>query len=199
MTKNRLMILLFVAAVVLAGCAKPPQVEIDAAKAALETAKAAGAGDYASASLNAADDLLNQLNAELKAQEDKFALFRNYDKAKELSASAKAAFEKAAADAEAAKEAVRAETVSLLESAKTSLTEVTDMIAKAPRGKGSAADLTMLKADVDAAGATFAEIEAALAEGRFLDAQAKARAANDTIARVRSEIEQAMQLAGGRR
>jgi predicted DNA-binding protein YlxM (UPF0122 family) len=193
-----MMILLFVAAVVLAGCAKPPQMEIDAAKAALDASRASAA-EYAASSLSAAEDALNQLNAELKAQEDKFALFRNYDKAKELSMAAKAAAEKAAADAEAAKEAVRAETVSLLESAKTSLTEVTEMIAKAPRGKGSAADLTVLKADVDAAAATFAEIEAALAEGRYLDAQAKARAANDTIARVRSEIEQAMQLAGGRR
>jgi len=198
MTRNRMMILLFVAAVVLAGCAKPPQMEIDAAKAALDASRASAA-EYAASSLSAAEDALNQLNAELKAQEDKFALFRNYDKAKELSMAAKAAAEKAAADAEAAKEAVRAETVSLLESAKTSLTEVTEMIAKAPRGKGSAADLTVLKADVDAAAATFAEIEAALAEGRYLDAQAKARAANDTIARVRSEIEQAMQLAGGRR
>ena len=198
MTRNRMMILLFVAAVVLAGCAKPPQMEIDAAKAALDASRASAA-EYAASSLSAAEDALNQLNAELKAQEDKFALFRNYDKAKELSMAAKAAAEKAAADAEAAKEAVRAETVSLLESAKTSLTEVTEMIAKAPRGKGRAADLTVLKADVDAAAATFAEIEAALAEGRYLDAQAKARAANDTIARVRSEIEQAMQLAGGRR
>lgn len=198
MTRNRMMILLFVAAVVLAGCAKPPQMDIDAAKAALDASRASAA-EYAASSLSAAEDAMNQLNAELKAQEDKFALFRNYDKAKELSAAAKAAAEKAAADAEAAKEAVRAETISLLESAKTSLTEVTEMIAKAPRGKGSAADLTVLKADVDAAAATFAEIETALAEGRYLDAQAKARAANDTIARVRSEIEQAMQLAGGRR
>src|SRR6188768_2808665 len=86
------------------GCAKPPQANIDSAKGAVEAARSADAGTYAQASLRSAEDSLAQLDAELKAQEDKFALFRSYKHADELAASAKAAGEKAEADAKAGKE-----------------------------------------------------------------------------------------------
>src|SRR5262247_4022333 len=66
------------------GCSKPPQAEIDGATAALSAAKSAEAGEYAAESLSKAEDAMNAVNAELKVQEEKMALFRSYEKTTEL-------------------------------------------------------------------------------------------------------------------
>ena len=69
-------------AVMTVACGAPPTADIDAAKAAVTAAATAGAGDYAAASLKAAEDAQAALDAELKAQEAKW--FKSYDKAKQL-------------------------------------------------------------------------------------------------------------------
>jgi TonB family protein len=89
-------------AIIVAGCASPPNADVDAAKAALDRANTDRAGQYAAESLKAAQDARAALDAELKAQEGKW--FKSYDKTKELAVAAKAAGDKAAADAVAAKE-----------------------------------------------------------------------------------------------
>jgi TonB family protein len=89
-------------AVAMAGCATPPSADVDAAKASVEKATAAGASQYAPDSLKAAQDAEAAMDAELKAQDEKWV--KSYDKTKELAASAKAAADKAATDATAAKE-----------------------------------------------------------------------------------------------
>jgi TonB family protein len=89
-------------AITVAGCASPPNADVDAAKAALDRANTARAGQFAAESLKAAQDAGAALDAELKAQEGKW--FKSYDKTRELAVAAKAAGDKAAADAVAAKE-----------------------------------------------------------------------------------------------
>jgi len=49
-------------------CAKPPQAELDAAKAALEQAKAAQADLYVEADFLAVQDSLNAVQVEIEAQ-----------------------------------------------------------------------------------------------------------------------------------
>jgi TonB family protein len=89
-------------AVVAVGCGSAPTADVDAAKAAVTNAVAAGAGDYAAPSLKAAEEAQAALDAELKLQESRW--FKSYDKAKQLAAAAKAAGDTAAADAVAGKE-----------------------------------------------------------------------------------------------
>ena len=89
-------------AIALAGCASPPTADVDAAKAAVDKAAADRASQYAPESLKAAQDAREALDAELKAQEGKW--LKSYDKTKELAVAAKAAGDKAAADAVAGKE-----------------------------------------------------------------------------------------------
>ena len=89
-------------AITVAGCASPPNSDVDAAKAALDKAATDRADQYAAESLKAAQDARAALDAELKAQEGK--LIKSYDKTKELAVAAKAAADKAAADAVAGKE-----------------------------------------------------------------------------------------------
>jgi TonB family protein len=94
-------------ALAVAGCGAPPTAEVDAAKAAVDTAASERAGQYAGESLKAAQEAQTALEAELKAQEGK--LIKSYDRTRELAAAAKAAGDKAAAEAVAGRE--RAEAV----------------------------------------------------------------------------------------
>ena len=93
-------------AVAVSACGTPPATEVDAAKASVDKAEASGAGQYASSSLKAAQEARASLDAELKAQDAK--TFKSYDKAKELAVAAKAAGDKATAEAVAAKEKAEA-------------------------------------------------------------------------------------------
>jgi TonB family protein len=88
-------------AITVIGCASPPNEDVDAARAALDKAASERAGQYAAESLKAAQDARAALDAELKAQEGKW--FKSYGRTKELAADAKAAGDKAAADAIAGK------------------------------------------------------------------------------------------------
>ncbi len=192
--KMRKMMFLFGIALILVsmnGCSKPPQADIDGAKAAIDAARSADAGTYAPNSLRAAEDAQAQLEAELKAQEDKFSLFRSYKKASELAAVAKAAGEKAQADAKAGKEQKKNEAQTAISEAKTMLEEAKTDLASAPTGKGTQPDPAAMKADLDGVAATIAEAESAFNAEKYTDAKAKADSAKQTIQNVKSSIEQA--------
>jgi hypothetical protein len=176
-------------AVMTVACGAPPTADIDAAKAAVTAATTAGAGDYAAASLKAAEDAQAALDAELKAQEGNW--FKSYDKAKQLAADLKTAGEKAAADAAAGKEKAKADATQGIADAKTALKEAEDLLAKAPKGKGSAADIAMMKTDLTTAATTVTEAETALGNGKFLEAIAKADSVKKAAATVKDAVEQA--------
>ncbi len=177
-------------AVTMVGCGSAPTAEIDAAKAAIAAAGTAGAGEYAAASLKAAEDAQAALDAELKAQEGK--MFKSYDKAKQLAIDAKAAGEKAAADAAAGMEKAKADATQAIADAKTAVTEAEGLLAKAPKGKGSAADIAAMKTDLATAATAITEAEAALGNAKFLDAAAKAESAKNAATTVKTAVEGAM-------
>ena len=93
-------------AVTIAGCASPPNADVDAANAAVAKARDERASEYAADSLKAAQDAQAAVDVELKAQEGKW--FKSYDRTRELAGEAKAAGDKAAADAVAGKAAAEA-------------------------------------------------------------------------------------------
>jgi PBP1b-binding outer membrane lipoprotein LpoB len=84
--------------VVFAGCAKPPDAERQAAKAAMDTAVSVGADKYAVTDLSAAKKIWDTAESQMKGEK--------YKEAKQSYIDAKAAFEKAAAAGEAGKKAV---------------------------------------------------------------------------------------------
>ena len=118
-------------AITVAGCASPPNADVDAAKAALDKAAADRADQYAADSLKAAQDAKAALDAELKAQEGKWV--KSYDKTKELAIAAKAAADKAAADAVAARE--KADAVAAKEKADAAARAKLRMAAVRPGGR----------------------------------------------------------------
>jgi len=118
-------------AITATGCGAPPAADIDAAKAAVDSAVTAGAGQYAGESVKAAQDALAALDAELAAQGGNW--FKSYDKAKDLAAAAKAAGDKAAAEAGAAKE--QADAIAAKEKADTEAREKAKAAAVRVGGK----------------------------------------------------------------
>ena len=178
--------------VLMVGCAKPPQDAINAAMAAMDAAKPL-ASEYATGSLQAAEDAKAALDAELKAQQDKFALFRSYKKADELVADLKAKSEKAASDAAAGKEQAKNDATTAINDATTAVTDAKAMLEKAPKGKGTAADLEAMKADLTAAESTISDANAAMSGEKYKDAKVKADAAKSSAANVVSQIQAAME------
>jgi hypothetical protein len=186
----KFLVLILGLALTVAGCGAPPQADLDAAKTALDSATAAGAGEYAGASLTAAQDAQTALDAELKAQEGNW--LKSYTKATQLAAAVKTAGEKAAADAAAGKETAKNEATAAIGDVKTLLTEAQGLLAKAPKGKGSAADIEAMKTDLATAATAITEAESALSSGKFLEAKAKAESARTTANTVKTAVEAAM-------
>lgn len=184
--------------VALSACGKAPTAELESAEAAIATAVTSGAEEYATASLAAVHDLKAQLDTELGIQSQKFALTRSYDHAQELAVQMKAEADAAAAEAVEAKEVVRQETTVLLTEVKVALEDVQAMLASAPTGKGTAADLAALQGDLDSAKATLAEGETAFTEGRYLEAKTKIMAVQSGTLSVKTAIETAVQARAGR-
>jgi hypothetical protein len=191
--KVALPLVLVLGLVTVVGCAKPPEADISSAKSSIEAARAADAADYASDSLKAAEDAQGQLDTELKAQEQKFAMFRSYKKASELAADAKMKGDKAAEDAKAAKQKAKDDASALMTEAKTAVEEAKGMLDKAPKGKGTQADLEQMKTDLSTAEASLTEADTAFNAERYLEAKSKADAAKTTAMNVKSAVEQAME------
>lgn len=87
---------------VLAACGAPPTAEMEAARQSLASASSAGADKYAAESFKAAQAAQAALDAELKAQDEKWV--KSYDRARELAAAAKSAADKAATEAASGRE-----------------------------------------------------------------------------------------------
>lgn len=182
------------AIVALAGCSKPPEEQIEQAKQAVQEAQSADAATYAAQELSAVEDAQKRLDAELKLQEEKFALFRSYKQATVLAGEVKTAGEQASAAAAAGKEQARQEATQQIADTQVLLDEVRALLAKAPRGKGSEADIAAMTADLDAVGAALAEANGSLQSGDYRDAQNKASAAQASAQQVKTDIETAIEM-----
>jgi hypothetical protein len=180
------------------GCAKVPQQELDAAKAALDAAKAVEADRYAPELYNAVRDSLNAINAEIEKQNSKFALFRSYSKAKNMLAAALTAANTAKETAAANKEKVKAEATDLLAKISPAIDDVKKLMKKAPRGKEGRAALEAMNTDLAAVEASVGEANTALANGDYLTARDKVQAGLQKVAAISEELQQAIAKKMGR-
>jgi len=184
------------ALVLFVGCAKQPTEEIDKAKAAANAAITGGADKYAPEEAKALNSALNAALDEAKAQEAKW--FKSYDKTKEM-------LSKVAADAEALKgatakkkEEAKQKATAGQEEAKAAVEEAKQLLAKAPKGKGSQADIEAMKADVKGLEDGLAEVDKLLGSEDFLQVIEKTKAIKDKAAGVSEQINAAMAKKGGK-
>jgi len=173
MFKRIVVIMTLLALPLLIGCSKAPETEMQNAQAAIQSAQTAQAEQYAPEAYQMAMDTLNAATAAKQEQDGKFSLFRSYGKSKEMFLAAQALADRAATAAAAEKERVKGEVATLMAETQTLLENATKALAGAPKGKGSKADIELLKNDLAAATTAFEEAKADIQAENYLAAKAK--------------------------
>jgi hypothetical protein len=177
----------------LASCAKAPLQDVDAAKAALQSAKDAEAERYVSGQYMDAKDSLDVALAEVEKQNAKFAWFRKYDDAKSMLQTAISNANAAKNSAVAEKDKVRKEAEDTLLQAQAAVASGRDLLTRAPKGKGERAAVEAIKADLDAVETSFAEVSNAITQGELMSARDKARASLDKANSLNDELKIAIE------
>jgi len=193
-TINRLMPLML-GALLIAGCAKPPAEQIDAAEKALKEAQINGAATYTAQEYAKLEASLAAMKKEIADQDGKFALLRDYGKAEQLAASAKADGERVKADAVKKKEEAKAGALQAQQVAQEVVKSAVELVASAPVGKDRAA-LEAIKNDVEALKASLNQIQLAIDKEDYPAAQAQAKAINDKGQAVSAELQNALAKVG---
>ena len=197
--KNKVLIGLTTIAmvVVLYGCGKTPQTEIDATNAAIEAAKIAEAGVYVPAEFAAVQDSMTAVLAEITAQDSK--LFKKFGTAKLKLESTLVLANQVAANAAVKKEEVKKEVETLITEIKTVIEENKTLMTKAPRGKEGAAVLEQINTEMATIEASVVEAQTMYDQGTFMDAQNKIKAAKERADSINSELKEAIAKVNARR
>lgn len=194
--KTRMMFALaaLVVAAFVAGCSEVPTQQVQDAEAALQAVEGAGAAQYAPEELTAVNEAMGKLKAELAVQADKPSLLRRYGTATELALAVRQTSDAALTEVEAAKQRAHDAAQARIEAAAGLLEVVRPMLANAPRGKGSEADLKLLEADLMGVEMTLGTAREALAAGDLVAADARAAAAETSLGDIKAAIETAQAL-----
>jgi len=176
--------------VVLTSCSKQPTQEMGDAKAAIDAVIADGGEKYANDEVKALNDELTAAMDEVKVQDGKF--IKNYDKAKEMLAKVKSSADALYAELPARREKAKNDAIVALDAATSAVSNANMMLAKAPKGKGTKADIEAMRADVAGIEAALTEAQGMIDNGDYLDATDKANGAKIKADEVADMISQAM-------
>lgn len=189
--RKALYALMVVALLGMIACAKPPQVDIDAAKAALQAVKSEAAM-YAPEALKAATDKEAALDQELATQQNKF--FKSYKLTTQIVGELKQLVEKAKTEAVAGKAKAKADAEAAIAAAETGILMATETLKLAPKGKGSQADIAAMQGDIDAAAKAIEEAKADMGTEKYLDAKSKADNVKAQADKVCADVKTAWEL-----
>lgn len=195
MQQRQTLALLALAVLLVTGCAKPPAEQIEAAEKAVKEAQQSGAATYTAEEYAKLEATLAALKKEVEDQDGKFALFRDYGKAEQLAASAKADGERLKSEAAKKKEEAKAAALQAQQVAQEAVKSTLDLVAKAPVGKDRAA-LEAIKNDAEALKASLNQVQIAIDKEDYPAAQAQAKAIHDKSQAVSAEIQNALAKVG---
>jgi hypothetical protein len=179
----------------MSGCAQPPAEQLNAAEQAVKDAQHSGAATYAANDYAKVEGLLAAMKTEVAEQEGKFALLRDYGKAEQLAATAKAEAERVKAEAGKKMEEAKFGATQAQQAAEASVKSALALVARAPAGKDRAA-LESIKTDAGALKASLNDVQMTLDKGDYLSAQTKATAIKEKADAVSHEIETALAKIG---
>jgi hypothetical protein len=186
----------------LAGCQKPPQVDIDAARSALGEAQAAGAAQYAPDALATAVAAATELDTEVLAQSRRGPGARRYEATAELAAALHGAAQEAKEEAEAARERLRVQLAPELPALADAIPAAQALLAGAQKVRGVRLDSTALGAEIEAIANLVSDASAAYDAGRFADAASLSIEAKQRLDGLQKQVQEAIDLvrpAAGRR
>jgi hypothetical protein len=179
----------------MSGCAQPPAEQLNAAEQAVKDAQHSGAATYAANDYAKVEGLLAAMKTEVAEQEGKFALLRDYGKAEQLAATAKAEAERVKAEAGKKMEEAKFGATQAQQAAEASVKSALALVARAPAGKDRAA-LESIKTDAEALKASLNDVQMTMDKGDYLSAQTKATAIKEKADAVSHEIETALAKIG---
>ena len=195
--KNRFFLVVAIVAVVAlaTSCAKVPQAALDAASAALDSAKAVQTDVYFPEEYAALDDSLTVMLQNIETQKSKSAADFKTIKTGADEIAAKAA--ELAGNVETKKAEVKAEAETMLGDAASLLDEAKTLITKAPRGKEGKAVLDEMKDELGVIENSLTEAKTAFDEGtNYMQVVDKVKAASDNLNGIITELKEAMAKAG---
>lgn len=179
---------LLAALVLSTGCATEPTEKISAANDAFQKASASDVAEYAPDSAGAVKDSKSRLDAELQAQHERMAPMRSYDEVSRLAELVQSTAQKAVTDAATAKEQARINASNAVAEARRSLEEARSLLATAPAGKGTQADIALLGSDLKGVEDSIGDADGSLQAGLYRDAISRADAARQAAENVKSQI-----------
>ncbi|GAB1454389.1 hypothetical protein MASR2M47_44450 [Draconibacterium sp.] len=182
-----------VAALMFTSCAKAPQAEIDAAKAALEQAKSAQADLYVEGDFLAVQDSLNAVMVEIEAQSSK--LFKSYGSSKEKLATIATQATELVAKTDVRKEEIKTEVATAEAATQALIEENNALLAKAPKGKEGKEAIEAIKLDLAGISASVGEVSGLMANGDLLGAQTKVNAAQQKATEINTELKTVLEKA----
>lgn len=188
---SRILVLVMVAALVFVGCGERPVQEMNNAEIAINTVAKDGAEIYAKEELGKLRDELAATRTQVDAQSKKF--IKKYGKARETAIRIASDAATLRTTVTARKEEAKNNALSAQNEAKIALDEAKALLEKAPRGKGTRADIAALTADTKALEGSLAESQQAIDNEDYLGAADKARVIKEKASGISEQIKQAME------
>lgn len=180
---------------VTAGCADPPTEQIQEAEKALKNARESGASTYSPDEYAKLEGTLDAIRKEVSEQNGKFALFRDYGKAQQLSVSAKTDSERIKVATAQKKEEGRAAAMQAQQVAEEAVRAAQELAAKAPVGKDRAA-VEAIKNDIEGLKSLLRQVQESIDTEDYPAAQTQAKAINEMSQGVQNELQQALAKVG---
>jgi hypothetical protein len=177
-------------------CAKQPTEQIEAVKAAIAAAQAEGANVYAPEDLKKLNDSMQAAMDEITTQNKKF--FKKFGPAKEMLAKVLTDADALKAAIPAKKEAAKNAAIQAQTDAKTVLDEAKALLDKAPKGKGTKADIEAMKADLAGLETSFAEIQTSIDSQDYFGASSKAATIKEKAMAISDQVKAAMAKVKGK-
>lgn len=191
MKKNLLFVIASISLMLLfAGCAKLPQAEIDAAKAAVEEAKAAQADVYLPVEFAAINDSLQVAMENVEAQKGK--LFKSYKNVKAQLTNIPTMAGEIKANTETKKAEVKAEAEAILAEVMTMQAENNTLATKLPVGKNEKEAVEAIKAELAVIDGALGEANMMMESGDFMGALNKVKAAKEQAMAKNTEIKEVL-------
>ena len=198
MKRNALALLFaLLVAVMVTGCGKVPQEQINAAQMAVDSVKTIGADIYNQDEFNSLQDSLKAVIAKIEIRKSK--VFKSFDTEKAELDSIIAFSKIVGANAETRKMEVMQEAGNTIDSLKSVMNENNELILKAPRGKEGASALEAMKAELAAIDSSMTEISSLYDQNNYMAALDKSKAALEKASAINVELKEAIEKTTKRR
>jgi len=175
-------------ALLFSGCAKVPQVEIDAAKSAVENLKTVEANRYLPEEFNAMHDSLNLILTSVETEKSKFFLSRSYSDITLKLNTIIASSEELKTKTEEQKAKVREEVQAAVTETTNLISENKELLKKAPKGKEGKAALEAIQNDITIIEASLDEVNTLVTNGDYLTAKDKVNVSKQKAISINSEL-----------